>query len=209
MKRLEDIRLYGILDMGYVGPANIVRTASEMIDGGVDILQLRAKRFIPDDVRWMAEQIHQVTSAAGVPFVINDFPEVAAEVGAEGVHIGQDDISVNQARSVAGYRTIVGKSTHSVVQAVSAAAEDTDYLGFGPLFATATKPAYKPIGLEDIHAIHKAIKKPIFCIGGIKLENLAAVLDAGARRVVIVSAILQAPDIAAYCRKVKALLAGN
>jgi thiamine-phosphate pyrophosphorylase len=206
MKRLQDSRLYGILDMNYVRAADIVRVASQMVEGGVDILQLRAKLFIPDDVRWFAEQIHPVTSAAGVPFVINDFPEVADLVGAEGVHIGQDDVGVDRAREVAGYRTIVGKSTHSVEQAIAAAAEDTDYLGFGPLFTTPTKPTYAPIGVKEIRTVLDAIKKPIFCIGGIKLENLPAVLKAGAQRVVIVSGILQADNVAGYCRKAKAML---
>jgi thiamine-phosphate pyrophosphorylase len=208
MKRLDDSKLYGILDLKYVPPADIVRVASQMVQGGVDILQLRAKSFIPDDVRWFAEQIHPVTSSAGVPFVINDYPEVAGEIGAEGVHIGQDDHSVDRARELAGYRTIIGKSTHSIAQAMAAAAEDTDYLGFGPLLATPTKPNYPPIGLQDIRTVHEMIKKPIFCIGGIKLENVGQILEAGARRVVIVSGILQAADIEVYCRKVKGMLEG-
>ena len=209
MKHLKDIRLYGILDMGYVRPADIVRVASQMVEGGVDILQLRAKAFIPDDVRWFAEQIHPVTSAAGVPFVINDFPEVSTLVGAEGVHIGQDDVTVDHAREAGGYRTIIGKSTHSVEQAIAAAAEDTDYLGFGPLFTTPTKPKYAPIGVKEIRTVLDAIKKPIFCIGGIKLENLATVLKAGAQRVVIVSGILQADNVAEYCRKAKRMIEGG
>jgi thiamine-phosphate pyrophosphorylase len=206
MKRLEESRLYGILDLKYVAPSDIVRVAAQMVHGGVDILQLRAKSFIPDDVRWFAEQIHAVTSPAGVPLVINDFPEVAAAIGAEGVHVGQDDLTVDRAREVAGYRTVIGKSTHSIAQAMAAAVEDTDYLGFGPLFATPTKPNYPPIGLQDIRTVYEMVKKPIFCIGGVKLENVAQVLEAGAQRVVIVSGILQAPDIEAYCRKVKGLL---
>jgi thiamine-phosphate pyrophosphorylase len=206
MKRLEESRLYGILDLTYVRPADLVRVATEMVEGGVDVLQLRAKSFIADDVRWFAEQIHPVTFAAGVPFVINDLPEVAADVGAEGVHVGQDDAAVDRAREVAGYRTMLGKSTHSVAQAMAAAAEDTDYIGFGPLFATPTKAAYPPIGLEDIRTVHEMIKKPIFCIGGIKLRNLAAVLEAGAQRVAVVSGILEADDVAGYCRKVREML---
>jgi thiamine-phosphate pyrophosphorylase len=206
MKHLEDCRLYGILDMGYVAPSEIVRMAVEMVEGGVDILQLRAKEFIPDDVKWFAEQIHPVTLDAGVPFVVNDYPEVAAGLLAEGVHLGQDDMAVDRAREVAGYRSVIGKSTHSVEQAVAAAAEDADYLGFGPLYATPTKANYAPIGLTEIRTVHEMIKKPIFCIGGIKLENLAAVLEAGARRVAIVSGILQADDVAGYCRKVKGML---
>lgn len=206
LKRLEDSRLYGILDLGYVNPADLVRVASEMVAGGVDVLQLRAKLFVPDDVRWFAEQVYPATAAAGVPLIINDFPEVVGEVGAAGVHLGQEDIAVDRARQMAGYRSIVGKSTHSVPQAIAAAAEDTDYLAFGPLFSTPTKPTYAPIGVHEIRTVHKSIKKPIFCIGGIKLDNLGAVLEAGARRVVIVSGILQAEDIEGYCRKVKAML---
>ena len=90
---------------------------------------------------------------------------------------------------------MIGKSTHCVDAGDGAAAEDTDYLGFGPLFATPTKPEYPPIGLEEIRTVHEMVKKPIFCIGGIKLENLAAVIEAGARRVVMVSGILQAKDV--------------
>lgn len=206
MKRIEDCRLYGILDLTYVAPSNLVRMASEMVEGGVDIVQLRAKSFIPDDVRWFAEQVHPVTLAAKVPFVVNDFPEVAANIGAEGVHLGQDDIGIERAREVAGYRTMIGKSTHSAAQAFAAAAEDTDYLGFGPLFATPTKPDYQPIGVQEIRQVQEAVKKPVFCIGGIKLENLGAVIEAGARRVVMVRGILEADDVAGYCRRVKEML---
>ena len=209
MKRLEESKLYGILDMGYVPPADIVQAASQMVHGGVDIIQLRAKSYIADDVRWFAEQIHPVTSSAGVLFVINDFPEVAAEIGAEGVHVGQEDVPVDRAREIAGYRTVVGKSTHSVAQAMAAAAEDTDYIGFVPLFATPTKPDYPPTGTQEIRAVHEMVHKPVFCIGGIKLENLAAVIEAGARRVVIVSGILQAKDVEGYCRKAKQMLEGG
>lgn len=209
MKRLEESLLYGILDTGYVSPADLARIAAEMIEGGVDIIQLRAKRFIPEDVQWFAEQIHPVTSAAKIPFVVNDFPEVAAEIGAEGVHLGQEDMAVDRARELAGYRTMIGKSTHSIAQAMAAAAEDIDYIGFGPLFATPTKPLYPPIGVQEIRTVHEMVKKPIFCIGGIKLDNLGAVIEAGARRVVIVSGILKADDIRGYCRKVKELLEAN
>ncbi|MGA3169399.1 MAG: thiamine phosphate synthase [Chthoniobacteraceae bacterium] len=206
MKRLDEIKLYGIVDLAYVSPADVMRVAAQMIDGGVDIIQLRAKKFIPADVNWLAEQVHPVTSAAGVPFVINDYPDVAAAVGAEGVHVGQDDMPVAEARNMAGYRTMIGKSTHSLAQAMSAAEEDVDYLGFGPIYATGTKPEYAAIGLKEIRKVTETVKKPVFCIGGIKLENLGEVLEAGARRVAIVSGILQAEDIAGYCRKVRGMM---
>jgi thiamine-phosphate pyrophosphorylase len=206
MKRLEESRLYGILDLQYVPPSDIAAMTLSMVEGGVDILQLRAKQFIPDDIRWFAEQIHAITSEAGVPLIINDFPEVAAAVQAEGVHVGQDDMPVERARAIAGYRAAVGKSTHSVAQAMAAAAEDTDYIGFGPLFATPTKPDYPPVGVQEIRTVCEMVKKPVFCIGGIKADNLETVIQAGAKRVVIVSGILKAKDVAGYCRKVKEML---
>ena len=100
---------------------------------------------------------------------------------------------------------MVGKSTHSVDQAIRAFYEGADYIGFGPIFATPTKPDYPPIGLSEIQRVHEAVRIPIFCIGGIKLDNLPEVMEAGARRVVIVSGLLQAKEIAQYGRAVKEL----
>lgn len=177
-----------------------------MIAGGVDIIQLRAKRESVSAITALARELHRQTSAAQVPLVINDYAQIARDVGAEGVHVGQDDISIADVRRILGPYGFVGKSTHSREQAKEAAVEGADYIGFGPLFATPTKPDYVPIGLEEIAAVHAAVTSPIFCIGGIKLHNLPAVLAAGARRAVIVSELLQARDIAEYARSAKALL---
>ena len=203
---LNRSRLYGILDLGYVARTEAQRVAKEMIAGGVDIMQLRAKNLPLAEIATLAGELHAETSAAGVPLVINDHAEIAREVGAEGVHVGQEDRSVAKVRAIAGERCFVGKSTHSLEQAKRAVAEGADYIGWGPLFATPTKPDYVPIGLEEIEAVHAAVQIPIFCIGGIKLENLPEVIAAGARRVVIVSGLLQAGDIAEYARAAKALL---
>ncbi len=199
-------RLYGILDLGYVESARCVQTAAAMLAGGVGLLQLRAKNFAPADILSLALEISPLCRAAGVPFVINDHPELVESSGADGVHVGQDDISVAEARRLAGPGKLVGLSTHSPSQARAAIAQNPDYIGFGPLFATPTKPDYQPIGTADIAEVHREVPLPIFCIGGIKRENLPGVLASGARRVVIVSGILQAPDISAYCRDCLALL---
>lgn len=206
---LASRRLYGILDLGYVPPPDAPRVLEQMLAGGVEIVQLRAKRRPLDEVAALARRLQPLATAAGVPFILNDHPHLAAELGLDGVHVGQDDLTVAEARRLLGPGRIVGKSTHSLAQAVAAAAEEPDYLGFGPLFATPTKPDYTPIGTGDLRRAHERVALPIYCIGGIKRENLAAVLAAGARRVVIVSGILQALDIAAYCREVKGLLAAN
>jgi thiamine-phosphate pyrophosphorylase len=205
MPTLAGCRLYGILDLGYVAAADALPVAREMMAGGVDILQLRAKRLAPAAILGLLEELRPLASAARVPLIVNDFPTLAA--AADGVHIGQDDGPVASARAAAGPGKLVGRSTHSLAQARAARAEGADYLGFGPLFATPTKPDYPAIGLEDIGQVHAEVPdRPIFCIGGIKLENLPEVIAAGARRVVIVSGILQAADVAAYAARASALL---
>ena len=203
MKPLAEARLYGIVDLGYVPAERAARVAGELVSGGVDILQLRAKGFPLGEVAALARTIHRVTSAAGIPLIINDYPELLRDVPAEGAHVGQDDMSVDDARKAAGRPVIIGKSTHGSAQARNAAEEGADYIGFGPLFATPTKPGRPAIGLGDIAEVHKSVKVPIFCIGGIKLSNLPEVLGAGAQRVVMVSAWLQADDIAAEVREIR------
>ena len=207
MKPLSDCRLYGILDLGYVVPAAAVDTARQMIAGGVDILQIRAKNFLAPDILALAAEVRPLTEPAGVPLILNDHPWLVPRAGADGAHIGQDDGPLAAARAKTGAGRIVGRSTHSVEQALAARDEGADYLGFGPLFATPTKPDYAPIGLDDIARVHTEVTdRPIFCIGGIKLENLPRILAAGARRVVIVSGLLLADDMAGYARRAAELL---
>ena len=211
--RLANARLYGILDLGYVAEDSLEQMAAQLCEGGVDIVQLRAKGRDECDIEEMANRVAPILRDAGVPFIINDYPELVPSVGADGAHVGQDDFSVDDARWRAGRALagevpppLIGKSTHSVEQAVAAAAEGADYIGFGPLFPTPTKAGRPAIGLAEIARVHSLVGIPIFCIGGIKLENLADVIAAGARRVVIVSGILQARDVVAYCREAKAIL---
>ncbi len=206
MSALADARLYGIVDLGYVTADTAPVAAQKLLEGGVDILQLRAKDVPKSIVAGLAGEIHTLTAPLGVPLILNDYPELLRDVPAEGAHVGQDDLSVAEARAAAGRPVIIGKSTHSLAQARAAAEEGADYIGFGPLFATPTKPGRPAIGLEDIAAVHDLISIPIFCIGGIKLENLPQVHDAGTRRVVIVSGWLQAEDIASAVRSARETL---
>lgn len=199
-------RLYGILDLAYVQRASVVRVAQEMIAGGVDIMQLRAKKLGVAEIEQIAREILPIARAENIPLIVNDFPEVAARAKLDGVHLGQDDQSIGFARAVADDACIVGRSTHSVAQAIRAQEEGADYVGFGPLYATPTKPDYAPIGLRDIAEVQRALSIPIFCIGGIKLANLLEVIDAGAQRVVIVSGLLCAPDIVSYAAEAKKFL---
>jgi thiamine-phosphate pyrophosphorylase len=198
--------LYGIVDLGYVAPADVARVTQALIAGGVDILQLRAKRHSEDEVLRLAEIMLPHTRAGEVPLVINDHPYIAAKIGAEGVHVGQDDDAVARARDILGSGCFVGKSTHSLSQAEAAMAEGADYIGFGPLYATGTKPDYVPIGLQDIAEVHRRVTLPIYCIGGVNPARLAEIQAAGARRVVVVSAFLQARDIEAEVAQLRVSL---
>jgi len=142
-----------------------------------------------------------------VLFILNDHPELVSDMGADGIHVGQDDLSVEDARSRAGAGVMVGKSTHSLDQAIAAEKEGADYIGVGPIYATPTKPDYVPVGPSLIGQVRAAVRVPQFCIGGINEQTLPEVLAAGAQRVVIVSALLQSTDIPAYCRRVIKMLA--
>jgi thiamine-phosphate pyrophosphorylase len=203
---LRAARLYGIVDLGYVKPENVVSMTRALAEEGVDILQLRAKGATPAEVEALARAMLPITRDLGVPLVINDHPSVAVSVGSEGVHVGQDDDSVARARAVVGPDIFVGKSTHSLEQAVAAQVEQADYIGFGPLYATGTKPDYVPIGLQDITRVHELVSLPIFCIGGVNAARASEIMTAGARRIVVVSAFLLAADVRAEVRRLKLML---
>ena len=207
MRRLHDCRLYGILDLGYVEPCDAARIVEQMMGGGIDLIQLRGKRNTIEELVSLAAELHDLTAKSATPLIVNDYAEIATWVSVEGVHVGQHDDSVELARRKAGRDVLLGKSTHSVEQARAAQREGADYIGFGPIFATPTKPEYPPIGLADIRRVHAEVSLPIFCIGGINIDNLQSVIDAGARRVVMVSALLKARSIVDYARCATDMLA--
>jgi thiamine-phosphate pyrophosphorylase len=208
MRALRECRLYGIIDLGYIPRLrDCNRVAEQMVTGGVDLIQLRGKGKSIDELVNLASEIHQVTARSDTPLIVNDYAEIATRVPVEGVHLGQDDDSILVARQKAGRNLIIGKSTHSLAQAHAAQGEGADYIGFGPIFATPTKPDYKPIGLGDIRQVHLDVGIPIFCIGGINIDNLQQVIDAGAKRVVMVSALLKAHSLIDYTRCATDMLA--
>ena len=205
---LSPARLYCILDLGYVAEADAATAASALLEGGADLLQLRAKGHDLNTIRRVAERLLPLCRAAGVPFILNDHPALAADLGADGVHIGQDDGPLSEARAAMSAGAIIGRSTHSLDQARAALAEGFDYIGFGPLFPTPTKLGRPGIGLENIAVMQREVgsRIPAFCIGGIVPETLPDVIAAGAQRIVVVSALLQSPDIRLATRQFKNLL---
>ncbi|BCU76067.1 thiamine phosphate synthase [Luteolibacter sp. LG18] len=201
---LATAKLYAILDLGYVQPVDAARITSALLAGGAGLLQLRAKGKDRETITAVARELVPLCHEAGVPFILNDYPDLAAELGADGVHIGQDDGPLAAARAIVGEGKIIGRSTHSLEQAEAALAEGFDYIGFGPLFPTPTKLGRPGIGMENVAEMERRVgsKIPAFCIGGIKRSNLPEVLAAGARRVVIVSDLLTAEDVAQATRLV-------
>jgi thiamine-phosphate pyrophosphorylase len=204
VKPLADCRLYTFVDTAYLNGRAPELVAQQFCDGGSDLIQLRAKTSTPDEIRAMAKKILPVTRRANVGLVINDYDDIARELDADFCHLGQEDFFD------AGYRSVIelwgmervlliGLSTHSPEQAKRAMKADADYLAIGPVFATGTKPTAKPVTLEYVRWAAENVTVPWFAIGGINLENLNDVLAAGAKRICVVSAILNAPDVAKAC----------
>lgn len=205
MKPLAQCRLYTFIDAAYLrgrDPADIGR---QLCEGGSDLIQLRAKNSTPDEIRRMAEAIAPILRRAGVGLVINDYYDIAKEVGADLCHLGQEDFFDAGRTHVAEIANesgapLIGLSTHAPEQAVRAVAAQPAYIAIGPVYATGTKPGAKPVTLEYVRWAAKNVTIPWFAIGGINLENIDEVLAAGAKRICVVSAILNSPDIAAACR---------
>lgn len=189
-----------------LGAGTLADLVPELVSAGVDIVQLREKEMDKAEVREAAAPILDACRSAGIPFIVNDYPDVAAELGADGVHVGQDDAPVPAARRAAG--GLVGLSTHSRQQVIAAEPVAPDYIAVGPVYETPTKPGRSSVGLEllSFAAQHAAV--PWFAIGGIDLTNVAEVVAAGARRIVVVRAITEALDPMAAAAALKAQLPG-
>jgi thiamine-phosphate pyrophosphorylase len=199
-------RLYAIVDTGYVEPARVPRVTEQLVAGGVDLIQLRAKKLPLAAIARLGREMRALIPSSGPLFILNDHPGLVPEIGADGIHVGQDDLSVAETRARAGPGVLVGKSTHSLEQALAAEKEGADYIGVGPIYATLTKPDYAPVGPALISRVRAAVSLPQFCIGGINEATLPEVLAAGAQRIVVVSALLQSPDIPACCRRLREAL---
>ena len=207
MRHLSEARLYAIVDLNYVPVDQAVNVLEKLIRGGVDAVQLRGKNCTVDELSSIAQKLLERTAPANIPLIVNDHAEIAVRVVVQGVHVGQNDDPVAKVRAAVNRPIIVGKSTHNIAQALAAQREGADYIGFGPIFATPTKPEYAPIGLDAIREVHGSISIPIFCIGGIHIDNLQRVIDSGAKRVVIVSGLLRARSIVDYARCATDMLA--
>jgi thiamine-phosphate pyrophosphorylase len=193
-KVFENFRLYAVTDLPREDP-EIFAHVESAYRGGADIVQLRSKALSDEVLFRLGLRFGKIADKYRKLFFVNDRPDLALAVAADGVHLGQDDLPIRAVRRLAGKKLWVGKSTHSLKQALAAVREGADYIGVGPVFETPTKPGYPAVGLELIQQVRKRIKIPFVCIGGIDLHNIHRVLEAGAERVAVVRAVFAAPDV--------------
>ena len=200
--RLGRARLYLVCDER---PTEFIENA---LRGGVDIVQLRIKAGDDERILAAARRYRAACDAAGALLIVNDRPDLALAAGADGVHVGQDDVAVSRAREEVGDRLIVGLSTHSPQQVDAAIGAGVDYIGVGPVHATPTKPGRPAVGTELVAYAARHCPLPFFAIGGIDAGNVTAVRDAGATRVAVVRALTEAADAARAARSLRAALTG-
>jgi thiamine-phosphate pyrophosphorylase len=202
--RLRDARLYFVADRGAMAHA-----LDGALAGGADLFQLRDKDASDHELLAAAEHARERCHAAGALFVLNDRPDLAAACGADGVHVGQDDMPVDRARRLVGDDAIVGLSTHSMQQAQAGGRSGADYIAVGPVHATPTKAGRPAIGVGPLAYAASHVDVPWFAIGGIDPTTVGAVVKAGARRIVVVRAIADASDPEATARALRAAVDGE
>ena len=204
---LHRIRLY-VLISSSIATKSVKETASLVIDGGADAIQLREKTISDSEFISLAGEVRDITTRSGTLLIINDRVHVAREINADGVHLGQQDMSVLAARDIIGNEKIIGVSTHSIIQARQAQKDGADYIAIGPIYPTRTKEYEPSIGIEIIQEISSVVSIPFIAIGAITLENLDEVLQAGASRVAVCSAIIGSKDIYSSTKQYKDKLNG-
>ena len=208
-EKYKPVRLYVVITSDL--PAEVLSLTHKCAAGGADCIQLRAKS-IPDDTLFaLAREFVVICKDAGVLSIINDRIDIAVAAGADGVHLGQNDLPIEQVRKLQSYPLIIGKSTHSAEQLKAACLENPTYVGLGPIFATPTKPTAQAVTLDYIKQAGEILADTGIghaAIGGINLDNVKKVLKAGAKTIAVCRAVTQANDPAAACRALKQKITG-
>ncbi|MBI5678327.1 MAG: thiamine phosphate synthase [Planctomycetes bacterium] len=200
--------MYVIISSG-LSKKPVLETLQEVIKGGADAVQLREKTMSDGEFLALAKEFRRITSQSKILFIVNDRAEIAKKVDADGLHIGQSDLTIHCARKIIGYDRILGVSTHTIVQARKAQLEGADYISVGPLFPTITKDYEPPVGLDYLKEVKREITIPFVAIGAINHENLNEILLAGGLRVAICSAIICSNDILQTTRSFKAQIVNH
>ncbi|WP_100374596.1 thiamine phosphate synthase [Bacillus sp. FJAT-45037] len=204
---MKDFKLYAITGEEFHPERDLIEVMEEAILGGVDIIQLRDKKSKKIDVLKKAKALRELTRKHDVTFIVNDHIDVALAVDADGIHVGQDDLPLEEARKVVGPDKIIGISTHVIEEARLAEQGGADYIGVGPIFETNSKEdVVDPVTTAYVKQVVEEITIPFVALGGIKLHNVDQVLDAGATRICMISEIVGANDIKGTCEKFIAIL---
>lgn len=203
----EMLRLYAVTDRAWVGKLTLPQQVEAALKGGATCVQLREKNLADSSILAEAREISALCKQYRVPFILNDNVALAAQCGADGVHLGQEDMDPAEARRILGPDAIIGVSAHNVAEAKAAVAAGADYLGCGAMFATTTKTNVTALPKETLRAICAAVSVPVVAIGGISKQNLLSLAHCGEAGVALVSAIFAAEDIEEECRELRRLAA--
>lgn len=209
MKPSIDYSLYLVTDRDLMSTATLEEAVRAACEGGVTLVQLREKHVSDDEYAAIARSVKTVCDEYDVPLIINDKPEVAAAVGAAGVHVGQEDLEASRTREVVGPDAIVGVSAGSIEEAQAAEAAGADYLGVGAVTFTATKPEADVLTLDELRAIVDSVSIPVVAIGGVNEQTIPQLAGMGLAGYSLVSAIMAAPDVEAAARELKSTIDGN
>ncbi|MEK3885462.1 thiamine phosphate synthase [Paenibacillus sp. PL2-23] len=196
---MKDFQLYAITGEVFHPGRELIDVMEEAIKGGVDIIQLRDKTSGREELLKKAKALRELTRQYQVTFIVNDHIDIALEVDADGVHLGQGDVPLVEARRLVGDK-IIGISTHAIEEALLAEQQGADYIGVGPVFPTATKAdVVDPVTVAYVREVAERVRIPFVAIGGIKLHNVDEVIAAGATRICAVSEIVGSPDVKGTC----------
>ena len=201
--RLRDMRLYVLVTAEFCDGSPL-DAAAQATDGGADVIQMREKHLGDADLLALAKEFRRLCSDKGALFIVNDRPDIAVLSDADGVHLGQDDLPVEDVRELLLPHQQIGVSTHHIEHARRAAAQGADYLGVGPVFPTKTKGYEQGVGAEYVRQVAAELDVPFVALGGITAANAGAVARAGARAVAVCTAVIAAPDIAAAAAAIRA-----
>lgn len=201
----DDLLLYAVTDRTWLGEDTLERRVAEALEGGVTFLQLREKHLTGEALRREARAIQALCAARGVPFVVNDDVDLALELDADGVHVGQEDMAAADVRQKIGPEMILGVSAHTVEEALAAVRAGADYLGLGAVFTTSTKADAGAMPRATLEAICRAVEVPTVAIGGISEQNILQLKGSGVDGVAVVSAIFGAADPGAAAARLAAL----
>ena len=193
--------IYVIIDPDHCGGRDIFDIAGAVVDGGAAAIQLRNKRASKTVVADQSRRMAEICSEHDVLFIVNDYPDIAAESGANGVHVGQGDIAISDCRAILRDTQIVGKSNALLDEAIQSANDGADYVAVGSIFTTNTKSDTRPAGLATLRAVANRVDTPIVAIGGINATNITAVAEAGADCACVATAVTMAQDPTAATRE--------